>query len=221
MQNNTSSINDKVIVDIQEIFNCIKNYKYEEAFLLSSMIIERSDSGDQLFHEWVKSLAEFYSCNKKDTAIQLLEKIKPEKIENIIHFRIINTLLSFSIEIGNKTNFLKYYKLLKANMNKLHDDDELHVSITSNFANGFYEFECYEKSLEYCDIAISIAQKNRYFGRPFSISIMIKIVNLFKIGKTIEAKNLKNDFEVFLKITNNKKDIFILNNVLKNMDIID
>lgn len=209
-----SNVNDETILSIKRIFNYIQNYQYEEAFFLSSKIIERKDNGDQLFHEWVKALAEFFSCNNKETAIQLLERIKPDKLENEIHFRIINSLMSFYIEIGNESNFLKYEEVLSSNLYKLDNSDELLARIFGNFSNGYYELKNYKKSLEYCEKAINIAQKYRFFNLNFSIIIMIKIMNLFYLGEIEKAQNLKKDFESFLKLTNHLSDIEYLDKAI-------
>lgn len=205
MESEISKTNDSMILNIQKIFKYLNQFEYEEAFLLSSKIMERKDSGDQLFHEWVKSLAEFYSCNNKKTAIQLLEKIKPNKLENEIHFRIINSLMGFYIEIEDEQNFLKYKEELNSNLHIL-DNNDLLVIILGNISNGYYVFKNYTKSLEYCEQTIKIMQTNKIFDFKFSKIIMIKIMNLLYLGKVEKAQNLQEDFETFLKITNNLSD---------------
>ncbi|WDV44756.1 hypothetical protein PV797_14685 [Clostridiaceae bacterium M8S5] len=211
------TINDKTILNIQEIFKYIHHFRYEEAFLLSSKIMERNDSGDQLFHEWVKSLAEFFSCKNQKTAIQLLEKIKPKNIENDIHFRIINSLMCFYIEAKDRRGFFKYMKSLNTSLHIL-DNDDLMIKILCNFANGFYEFKSYKEALIYCEKTITIAQKNRSFGINFSLVIMIKIMCLLYLGEATKANKLKKEFEVFAILTNNKSDIKYLQDNLKKFN---
>ncbi|WP_066501965.1 hypothetical protein [Abyssisolibacter fermentans] len=206
--------NDEAILNIQEIFRHIHHLQYEEAFFLSSVIIERKDNGDQLFHEWIKALTEFYSCNKKNTAIQLLEKIKPNKLENEIHFKIINSLMCFYIETGYEKEFFKYKEVLSSNLHNLKSEEFL-IKIMCNFCNGLYEFKYYKKSLEYCGKSIEISQKHRLFDFDFSKIIMIKILNLLYLGEITKAKNQKNDFETFLKITNNISDMELLEKCIK------
>ncbi|WDV46563.1 hypothetical protein PV797_02430 [Clostridiaceae bacterium M8S5] len=199
MKTDVTSISDNTVLNIQEVFNLIQNYKYEEAFLLSSQIMKRSDSGDQLFHEWVKALAEFYSCDKKETAIDLLEKVKPQKIENEIHFRIINSLMGFYIEIGDEQNFLKYKEKLILNLHLL-NISEVIIIILGNIGNGYYEFKDYSNSLDFCNKTIAVAQKHYLFDFRFFKIMMIKIMNLFYLGKSEEAIELKKDFESLLKL---------------------
>lgn len=209
-----TKVNDEAILNIQEIFRHIHHLQYEEAFFLSSIIIERKDNGDQLFHEWIKSLTEFYSCNKKDTAIQLLEKIKPNKLENEVHFKIINSLMCFYIETGYEQEFLKYKEVLSSNLHNLKSEEFL-IKIMCNFCNGLYEFKYYKKSLEYCEKSIKIAQKNRLFDFDFSKIMMIKIMDLLYLGEMKKAKNLRNDFETFIKMTNNTSDMELLEKCMK------
>ncbi|WP_066501961.1 hypothetical protein [Abyssisolibacter fermentans] len=207
-------VNDNMILNVKEIFRLIHNFQYEEAFLLSSEIMERKDNGDQLFHEWVKALAEFFTYGNKNTAIKLLEEIKPNKLENEIQFRIINSLMCFYIEIGNEQAFLKYKKEINSNLHKL-DSEELLVKIMCNFTNGYYEFKNYKKSLEYSEKSIKIAQKYRLFGFNFSLLLIIKIMSLLYLGEITKAKNLKKDYETFLKITNTISDKKYLEKTLK------
>ncbi|WDV44250.1 hypothetical protein PV797_12010 [Clostridiaceae bacterium M8S5] len=200
------SINDKVVVNIQEIFNLIRNGKYDEAFLLSSKITDR-ETQDQLFHEWIKSLTEFYSCSKKKTAIRLLEKVKPNKLENEIHFRIFNSLMGFYIENEDELNFMKYKKQLTSKLYRL-NNNELSAKIFGNIANGFYVFNNYTESLNYCEKAIKIAQQYKYFDMTFLVAMILKITNMHYAGRIKEAKTLQKDFEIFLKLTDsldNKK----------------
>lgn len=199
-------VNDETILNIKEIFKLIDKLEYEEAFLLSSKIIERNDNGDQLFHEWIKALAESYSCNSKETAIQLLTKVKPDELENEIHFRIINSLMCFYIEIGNEQKFLEHKDKLISNLDKL-DNDELLTIIMCNIANGYYEFKNHKISLEYCEKAISMCQQYRIFSLNFSVVVMIKIVDLFYLREIEKAKKLEKDFETFLRLTNNIDDL--------------
>ncbi|WDV47488.1 hypothetical protein PV797_07355 [Clostridiaceae bacterium M8S5] len=207
MQTDVENISDNTVLNIQEVFNLIQNYKYEEAFLLSSQIMKRSEDGDQLFHEWVKALAEFYSCDKKRTAINLLEKVKPEKLINEIHFRIINSLMGFYIEIEDELNFLNYKKELISNLCNL-NNNEILVKILSNIANGYYVFKNYEESLKYCEKTIKTVQHNKHFDMSFTTTLILKITNMHYQDKIDEAKVLQKDFEIFLKMTdglNNKK----------------
>ena len=206
-----SDVRDETVINIQKIFRFIQSYQYGEAFLLSSKVTLRNDYGDQLFHEWIKALAEFYTCNGKKTAIQLLEKIKPSIFENEIHFRIINSLMCFYLEIGSELDFIKYHKKLSKNMYKI-NNNELMVRIYDNFANGFFEFKKYKKSLEYCNIGIQLSQKFRTFDFKFSVTMMIKIMNLFYLNQTDKALVLKKEFETFSKLTNNTKDLKYLQN---------
>ncbi|WDV46844.1 hypothetical protein PV797_03890 [Clostridiaceae bacterium M8S5] len=194
--------NDNTVINIQNIFNLIQYGKFEEAFLLSSQTMTRGDCGDQLFHEWVKSLAEFYSCKNKKTAIQLLEKIKPDKLENEIHFRIINSLMSFYGDIKDEHNFILYKEKLESILPSITSYD-LKFRILVNISNGYYDIKNYKKSLNYCEKSICIAQKHMIFDFKFCNVVMIKIMNLFYLGETEKANDLKMDFTTFLRLTNN------------------
>ncbi|WDV45080.1 hypothetical protein PV797_16355 [Clostridiaceae bacterium M8S5] len=205
MNTDVSNVSDSTVLTIQEVFNLIQNYKYAEAFLLSSQIMKRSDSGDQLFHEWVKSLAEFFSCNRKKTAIQLLEKIKPNKPTNEIHFRIFNSLMSFYIEIEDEINFRKCKKLILSNLYRL-NNSELIATILGNVANGYYVFKNHVKSLEFCEKTLKIACEQRLFNKVYTVTIMIKIMNFLHLEMRDKAYELKKDFYVFLEFTNKAKD---------------
>ncbi|WDV47614.1 hypothetical protein PV797_07995 [Clostridiaceae bacterium M8S5] len=200
MQTNLSNLSDNNVLNIQEVFNLIQSYKYEEAFLLSSQIMKRGEDGDQLFHEWVKALAEFYSCKKKETAIKLLEKIKPAKLENEIHFRIVNSLMVFYVENEDKHNFIKNKEELVLNLHILSNID-LIVRILGNIGNGYYEFKDYVKSLDYCEKTIEVAQKNRFLDFKFYEILMIKIMNLLYLGEREKADELRKDFELLIKIS--------------------
>lgn len=197
------SINDDTLVNMQEVFDCIFNYKYEEAFLISSMLMERNMGGDQLFHEWVKSLTEFYSCNEHDTAIALLETIKPKEIENIIHFRIINSLMCFYAEIKSEENFIKYSDEIQSSLHKLSNRNELYARILGNIANGYQIFSHYEQALEYSTQAIKTYQHNHLFNIHFTVTNMVRILSLFYLGKEIEAQEEERNLKFFLKLTNN------------------
>ncbi len=198
----SNKANDDLVVKIQKIFDNIKNFNYEEAFFLSCEIMERNENGDQLFHEWVKSLVEFYSCNKRDNAIKFLEKIRPTKLENEIHFRIVNSLMCFYREIGNKKDFIKYKKIIYSYIDKV-ENVELKHKIIYNIANGFYTFKDYEKALEYSDESIAIGREKGIFNMDFSLSIMVKIMSLFYLGKHKEGHELKEMLINYLEVTGN------------------
>ncbi|WP_432407658.1 hypothetical protein [Wukongibacter sp. M2B1] len=206
--------NDYTVLGIQKIFEHINNFDYEEAFYLSSQIMEKQDNGDTLFHEWVKSLVEFYSCNKKDTAIKLLEKIKPDVIENEIHFRIVNSLMNFYREIKDKDNFMKYRKILYLNLHKIKDKEFL-VKVMYNISNGFYTFRDYDRALEYAENSIEIAKNGNVFNIFFSLAFMIKIMCLFYLGRTLEAESLKEIFLDYLKVVGNVNHKDYLENALE------
>ncbi|WDV44996.1 hypothetical protein PV797_15920 [Clostridiaceae bacterium M8S5] len=197
-----SGVSDDTVLIIQEVFNLIKKNNYEDAFFLSSQVMKREDKGDQLFHEWVKSLTEFYACDKKKTAIELLEKVKPKKPENEIHFRIFNTLIIFYAQTEDYENFIKNTEIFLANYHLL-KDGELLIKIFSNICNGYYDFEEYKKSLEYCEKNIKIAQEYKIFDARYFKTIMIKIMDLYYLGEKADALELKENFDDFLKITDN------------------
>lgn len=197
-----TNINDNAVVNIQEVFNLIRNGKYEEAFLLSSKITDRGDTQDQLFHEWIKSLTEFYSCNNKETAIQLLEKIKPAKLENEIHFRIFNSLMVFYTEIEDEQHFREYKEKLIPELYML-NNSQLLAKIFGNIANCYYIFKNYKESIEYCEKAIKISQQHKFFDITFLLTTMIKIMNLFYLGDYIKANKLKDDLEILLRMIEN------------------
>jgi len=200
----SNKANDNTVIMIQTIFDHINNFEYAEAFFVSSEIMERNEQGDQLFHEWVKSLTEFFTCNKKYEAISLLERIKPDVIENEIHFRIINSLVDFYREVGDKENFLKYKNKIYPEIGKV-KNAELKHKIVYNIANGFYTFEDYKKTLRYIEESIAIARENNVFNIFYSLCFMVKIMCLFYLDETEKAENLKSVFESYIEITGNLK----------------
>ncbi|WP_432408196.1 hypothetical protein [Wukongibacter sp. M2B1] len=196
--------NDNTVIMIQTIFDHINNFEYAEAFLVSSEIMERNEQGDQLFHEWVKSLTEFFTCNKRYEAISLLERIKPDVIENEIHFRIINSLVDFYREVEDEENFLKYKNKIYPEISKL-KNTELKHKIVYNIANGFYTFQNYKEALRYIEESIDIARENNLFTIFYSLCFMVKIMCLFYLDEPEKADDLKSVFESYLDIIGNLK----------------
>lgn len=193
-------VNDNIL-KIQEILEKVNGHEYEEAFLLSSQMIERSHSiEDALYHQWVKALTEFYTYNKKISAIELLEEVRPTALEKEIHFRIVNSLLCFYRNMQNKEKFLKCKNTLYLGLNNL-ENNELRLVILCNIANGFYTFKDYEEALEYTEEVLKIAKQYSILKLHFSLAIGIKIMCLFYLGNATQAKDLKKEFINYLKIT--------------------
>ncbi|WDV46464.1 hypothetical protein PV797_01910 [Clostridiaceae bacterium M8S5] len=213
MKKKVLNSNDNTVLDIQKIFDLIQYGKYSEAFLLSSQAKVNDSNKNRLFHEWVIALNEFYSCNKRESSIKMLEKIKPGKLENELHFRIINSLMIFYLEDKNKENFLKYKDLLLSNIHTV-SNNALLIKILSNICNGFYELEYYTESLNFCEKIISISKKHDLYNFRFCKTLMIKIMNLFYLGKHEEANELKNNFECFLKIIDKQNLMECLDNAI-------
>lgn len=203
------------VFKIQKILKKVNDQEYEEAFLLSSQMIECSHSTeDALYHDWVTALTAFYTYKKREEAILLLEKVKPANLENEIHFRILNSLVVFYSVTGNKKSFLSCKDDLYSGLSNL-DNKELEVLVLFNIANSYYTFKNYKMALEYTNQAIKIATKNDIANIFFSLSNILKIMCLFYLGERTKAENLKEEFFYYLKVVDKMDHNKYLENELK------
>lgn len=186
------------ILKVQEILKKVDNHEYEEAYVLSSRMIDRAHiMEDAYIHEWITALTDFFKKNQRERAIKNLEEILPEKMESEIHYRVLNALIAFYGMQGNREGFEQCVK--KADLSRL-ENKELKVVMLFDLANAFFDFKDYDNSLIYTKQALVQARENGINNLSFSFLLILEIMCNYYLGHSEKAKELEKSFLVFLQV---------------------
>lgn len=203
---------------IKQIIDYVKNSHYEKAYNLSLEITDRAHSSeDALYCQWVEAVTKFTTSEHKDMAIKLMENIKPNKLESLIDFKIVNALLCFYATNLNKSYFDKYAQVLSAHIDKC-DDVEFKSCIYYNIAHGYYSFEKYSTALIYVKKSLAIAKQYDIYNIYFSISTILNIGCLYYLDRKSDAQHLQNEFIKFLHFTGNIEHIKFLDEEIEEIE---
>jgi hypothetical protein len=167
-------INNDIVNGLDKVFECINQYKYDEAYYY---LLQNTDNTkiNPYLKEWVQALNEFHIYDKKIDAINILEKIRPNNIKNAMDFRIYNSLLGFYLKNNNNEDFCAIANIIKDFLRNNNDYVLLRIKSLYNLSNGYYTFNSYDIAVKYAQLCINECIGNQIILKEYLLSIVIKI----------------------------------------------
>lgn len=194
-------INNEIVSIVNTVFELVSDFQFEEAYIF---LLNHTDNKkiDPLIKEWIKALCEFFIYNKKDDAVNILEKAKPEKINSSLDLRIYSVLVHFYHSIRDKNNFDNIVFYLKNYFE--HNECKyttLKIKTLYNIANGYFVFYDFDNAIKYAGYCIDESTLNQKILNVYTMSLIIRIKSFYKKRDLINLKselNMFNDYKYLI-----------------------